>query len=76
MRYTCLASFVMTLIFISLPENSDIFVQFGFIIVCAITYLSVLCVKKEYRSILGKFVRLIIGKKGKKRISGENAIDV
>lgn len=74
--YTCLASFVMTLIFISLPENSDIFVQFGFIIVCAITYLSVLCVKKEYRSILGKFVRLIIGKKGKKRISGENAIDV
>lgn len=60
--YSCFASIVMALVFIFLPESSDIFAQLGYIMVCAITYLAVLCVKREYRSKLGKFVRLMTGK--------------
>lgn len=73
--FFCLASIVMALVFLLLPSSSDILVRLGYIVMCIITYFAVLCVKKEYRSMIRNFMHLIIWKKDSKCIKEDEPVD-
>ena len=59
---SCIASLVMMLIFYLLPHDENTLIQFGCIFICVISYMLIICIRKENRAILKNITTLIKNK--------------